>query len=178
MDKPAKSACSAASLLFPESGKARQPLDRQFRYYSEGQRLASRRAIREERREHKSNLPHRRFNCIQRKMAKKRPTHESHSQGVASMRCTGHWPPVLFLTQLLWLCLFRFPSRLPARRRRLLPGTCFFFGCGASAYSLNITGAMNSSNRQAVCAPFIFIAFAVMIQSGGLDCGRKTPKLS
>ena len=33
--------CSAASLLYPNSGGPRQPLDRQLRYYSEALRLAS-----------------------------------------------------------------------------------------------------------------------------------------
>ncbi len=41
MNWPAKSACSAASLLFPIPGGPRQPPDRQFSYYSEPAGLAS-----------------------------------------------------------------------------------------------------------------------------------------
>jgi hypothetical protein len=41
IDSAGEFACSAASLLYPTRVGARQPLDRQLRYYSEGWRLAS-----------------------------------------------------------------------------------------------------------------------------------------
>ena len=74
--------CSAASLLYPDSGGSRQPLDRQVRYYSEAPRLAS---------ELWGNPAYRALGP--------RPAFPPNAQKRRSERsgvllsCAGHWPP-------------------------------------------------------------------------------------